>query len=418
MDFCNRAYGFFHLPTLMIFINPFSQDKAVKDFFLDGPPLKKINSFIATHEREQSKDLLQRLSSLVHEQKHFHDILLTPYGNTLVRQSFKYAMAAFVLFSNRNWKPESSVPLPLQAGYILEPDALERASKIRKEAMNLRRSARLTLEALATLAQLQFLWTMYGEEAALAVQEDFAPYTEYSGILKEFIDLGNNLSFISDHFGALIHQILLIGLGTPEPSSIANSHDEFFKAVCEKIRNLPINRAEQLLKAAIKQAWVVVEENMQITETDNDKFLAALEKVMAWAPPEVAEAVVKAFDDFRLKSRAFRSEFLRDKEAYLHLDRYSNGDATFVEPLVYLYSNNDKLSLFYEPLDVDKPDIVANAIYNIPDRNVTYYSHRVQPSAYTLGGISMERPCWVDFCTICRRFYCALRRNKLVSPAV
>jgi hypothetical protein len=395
MDLCNKVYGFIHLPSLIVFVNPFSPHKSVKDFMLNEISLDNVESLVNTLPREEGVDLLHRLSSLFHERKHFHDLLITPFGNRLVRLGFKYALAAALTLSDRNWEPDSEVELPLGPGTTKDARVLERAQKFQQEFISAFHSARLTLEASATLAQLQFIWTVYGANSAYAAYDDFAGSQDYSKVLHSFNETGKKLSFGSEWYSVFAHQLLLISLGSDEPLGNHDSHDAFLTDIFRRAEAFPPREAQRRLAEAVKRGWEVVESNMEIADKDNERFLEELERLRSKYPSAIYEGVLPALRDFCSKSRVARSNFLDNRDDYFSLRKYVLNDPIKVGPLVYMYSDEDELSLSKEPLSLDTEDIVATAKYEVGEDGPVY-SYRLQPGELS-SEVPLDKYAWVNF---------------------
>jgi hypothetical protein len=389
------VYGFIHLPSLIVFVNPFSSYKSVRDFMLSDISLDNVDSLVNTLPREEGVDLLHRLSSLFHERKHFHDLLITPFGNHLVRLGFKYAIAAALTLSARDWELDSEVELPLRPGTIKDERVLEKARRYQEEFVCAFHSARLTLEASATLAQLQFVWTVYGETSTYVAYEDFARSQDYSKVLHSFNETGKKLSFSTEWLSVFAHQLLLIALGRDEPLGDHDTHDAFLTDIFRRAEAFPPREAQRRVAEAVKRGWEVVESNMEIADRDNERFLEELEGIGSKNPSAIFESALPALRDFCSKSRVARSNFLDTMDDYFNLQKYVLNDPIKVGPLVYMYSDEDELSLFKEPLGLDTEDLVANAKYEIGEGS-TVYSHRLQPGEVS-SEVPLDKYAWVNF---------------------
>ncbi|MGH8566398.1 MAG: hypothetical protein ACREXW_20940 [Gammaproteobacteria bacterium] len=213
-------------------------------------------------------------------------------------------------------------------------------------------------------------------------------------MLDGFTAIGRKLSFKADWFAAIIHQLLLTSLGAYSLDNL-ESPDAFLRTVLEQIEDLPEVEAEYRLKEAVKKGWAVVEANMQITERDNDKFVERLGNKVAqyYSSSIVMDAVIGAVSDFVSKSRIARAEFLNNRDTYFNLYSYATIESYLVDPLVYFYSDLDSSSLSTKPLNLNADDLVAQLEYP----GGVYYSHRLQPSRFTMDGISMDRKVWINF---------------------
>src|SRR6185312_2964746 len=112
-DLCDRHYGFLHLPSLFVFVNPYSPYQSVQEFLFHSP-LENLGEYLESMPREEAMDLVQRATSLEHESKHFHDILLTPYGNSLFRAFFHHALKCRQLVALARISPDTELALPIE----------------------------------------------------------------------------------------------------------------------------------------------------------------------------------------------------------------------------------------------------------------------------------------------------------------
>src|ERR1041384_4052264 len=182
MDLCSRDYGFFHTPGLSVFLNPWSRFPMVTDELVHGRGAT-IDDFRSEHGDEATRDLLCRGSPIWHETKHFPDVLFTPFRPHLLRLAFKAVFAALLLLSDRSWRRTKTL-LPLLPNDVESPELIDRVKKYVKDFQEAQNSARRILEASATLAQLQFLWTHHGGEYKSMVEQHIGEAPEYS----EFLD--------------------------------------------------------------------------------------------------------------------------------------------------------------------------------------------------------------------------------------
>jgi hypothetical protein len=396
MDLCNKTYGFIHLPSLIVFVNPFSPHVSVRDKLLGGSVLDDVDNFVKGLTDSERVDFIQRFSSIFHERKHFHDLLITPLGNSLVRLGFKYALTSAIVFIDRGWDPQAEIEIPLRPESTKTAGLVARAKQVQQQFTESFHSARLLLEASATYAQLQFIWTNFGEDAALAAYADFWTVSDYSKVLDGFVRVRNKLSadFNDPWFATASHQLLLVGLGSDGAPAGHSSHDGFIADVLEKIQSFSPAKAKDRLQEGLKRGWDVVEANMAITDKDNEVFLESLEKMSA-SFEAVNESVVESFRDFCVKSKMARKDLLDNPDEFFSLERYVTNDPIRVGPLIYFYSDDDDFSLFPAPLDLETEDMVAQAQYKTSEDKFLY-SHRLQPSRFE-PRVELDKKAWVNF---------------------
>lgn len=396
MDLCDRQYGFMHLPSLMIFVDPYSRFEAVRKFFEEQrsspDDFERVRSSLGP---EAEQDFVQRFTSLHHEIKHFHDLLLTPFGNAVIRSFFKYAMAASVLLRDGAWESGTYVDLPLRPGSTKTLELVDRVRKKEDECVQLIRSARLTLEALASLAQRQLVWTQFGSAAQEVLRTDLLNDPTYNALLDVLIPVLRPL--VSDEeLPTMLHRILLIGLGSSEGAPDAFPH-ALVQAVEKPGSRLTVDR----LHEGIAKAWTVMTNNMKETDEINDKFLEDIRRYVTLGSPDLAEVVKKAVADFCSKSRLLRAQFLEDPDSYVSLLKYTDSVVKFVWPLVYYYSVDDELSLSTESLDLGPVDLSAQVVFKKPGSNIQYHSHRLRPVIWQARAVTLDRSAWVEFAQLC-----------------
>lgn len=396
MDLCSKTYGFIHLPSLIVFVNPFSPHESITDKLLGGSVLQDVDNFVKGVTDGERLDFIQRFSSMFHERKHFHDLLITPMGNSLVRLGFKYALTCAMVFIDRGWDPEAEVAIPLGPETTKTAGLVARAKQVQQQFTESFHSARLIFEASATYAQLQFIWTNFGEDAALATHADFWKVSDYSKVLDGFVRVRNKLAsgFNDSWFAAASHQLLLVGLGHDEPPRGHNSHDGFIADVLEKVQSFLPPEAKGRLQEALKRGWEVVESNMAISDRNNEMFLEWLEKRSS-SFAAVNQSVIDSFRDFCIKSKMARQDLLDNPEDFFSLERYVTRDPIRVGPLIYFYSDEDELSLSPDPLDLETEDLVAQTQHKISE-DKSIYSHRLQPSRFA-PRVELDKKAWINF---------------------
>ena len=386
MELCDKEYGFLHLPSLIVFTDPYSRYDVVREFLREGKSspedLERIRPRLSS---EAERDLIQRFTSLHHEIKHFHDLLLTPYGNRLIRSCFRYALKASLLLADGGWNPGADVDLPLKSRSTRTAEAVDRVYESRNECAKLIQVARLTLEAAAALAQRQLAWTQFGHRAFSALDADLSTDPTYSVLLDTLGPLLQRFVPIED-LAITLHRILIMSLGGGE------APDAFPRLLAQKLETATPDKFQQ----AIRAAWAVVEKNMADLDETNETFLTSVKQVH-FDSPVIAEASCAAVADFCVKSRLLRSEFFRDQDSYLSLQKYNDSVMHFVAPLMYWYSVNDAYSLSTESLDLEAEDLASQVIFAKPGSPVQYYSHRLRPFEVKMHGATMDRMTWVRF---------------------
>ena len=176
MDLCHRNYAFLSVPSLAIFLNPWSGYREVTEAIRDGSIT--ADDFYAKHGAAATKDLLSRITSHTHELKHFHDILFTPYGNRLFLLAIKAIVGSMAILVDGSWR-KSKVLVPLRETDLQTPVMLRKTLNYIDEFKRALAGARMVMEASATLAQQQFVWTMFGKDHKDLLEEHMDPVPEY-----------------------------------------------------------------------------------------------------------------------------------------------------------------------------------------------------------------------------------------------
>lgn len=275
MDLCDRDYGFLHLPSCFVFLNPWSADPTVTDF-IQRHLWQPDRVARAARLREPSlTEVVNRVGSLVHERKHFHDLLLTPYGNRLVRTSFEYALSLFWVFDALPWARGQRIDLPLQSGDV--PAASREFEEVlaqREQLRTLLKSGHMVLEATAALTQRQFTWTCFGSRAHALVELDLARHPVYSAILRAFEVIGYGLGNPTE-WGLIVHLLLLAVLGRGVPSAGHRSHTSQCIDLLDKLsKRTPFILST--LVPVIEAAWKGAESNMEVEDEANQALLRRL----------------------------------------------------------------------------------------------------------------------------------------------
>ena len=394
MDLCNQSYGFLHLPSLFVFLNPYSRVPSIRQFFVEGIHIERVPAFVRTLPESDAKDLLQMLTCYVNERKHFHDLLITPYGNGLARSAFRAAMVTTALFSDRKREPPLDAGLPLGASFLRTPTLLELARRTYQECVALLERGVLTLEASASLAQQQFGWQHVGREAVEILQ---TRDPRYSAVLAALSKLGERVAEDVPGFGTILHKLLLIALGRV-PSDGQQHPDEVLAEAVLQFATVPEKALKDRLAKAVEEGWKVVRQNMRISDEDNERFLIDIGRLMtkAGAASEITESVRCAFADFTAKARRARDEILGNEQAFLRLDGYANFEGALVEPCLYHFSVMDEASLSEEPLTLGEGELAAQHVYELRNGK-RLYSHRVNRAEMGLERGTMDNRAWVDF---------------------
>jgi hypothetical protein len=396
MDLCNKAYGFLHLPSLFILLNPYARSAGARRFFLDGMPFDRLAKVLASLPPAEAVELLHALTCYVHERKHFHDLLVTPYGNAIVRHAFRAAMVTATLWADRV-ADSGAMALPIGASSLKTPVLIERGLRIYQECTAVFEGAIRTLEASAVLAQRQFAWSHFGADAVDRLDDDLEREPKYSGVLSRFWRLAERLDPQVPEIGVALHRLLVISLGgAPAPPD--GSPDARLDTVLSRLAALPDATLRSRLGAALDAGWRVTVDNMRFADIANDEFYDRIGTAMRRDNDDgaLAALVRAAFDEFRRCAREARREVLADERVYLRLNHYADFEGDLVEPCLYHYSVADGDALSDEPVDLSEGEYAAQHVIELADGR-TLYSPRVTRADVSLGKRTMDRRTWADF---------------------
>jgi len=395
MDLCSRNYGFFYVPGLMVFLNPWSPFRAVTESYL-GESDQNPKEFRALHGKDATLDLMSRVSTTFHERKHFHDVLFTPYGHHLFRQAFMASLAGMALFQEKSWR-KPSVYIPLNLEDLNDSEVLRRARQQISKFQQTLASARYLLEASATLCQLQALWTHHGAEDKDSIEAHIAEAPEYSELLDRLECLGKELFTHGDIFPQLVHRLILLGLSSSEPLFGCETHDEGFEHLLGLVESSNPYGLKNRLQNCVEKAWQGIKADIAMSQKKDHETLRIIEN---WAKPNdyVTMCVLEAFRDFVDQSHAFQKLALEDSNAYLDLAAYCEPYNDRIQPLCYYYSCDDSLSLRKEPLDLSRdPELISQKVFKNPHESRELYSYRLFPVPLMDETRTFSRETWVEF---------------------
>jgi hypothetical protein len=336
-DFCDKHYGFMHLPSLFVFINPYSPYDSVQQFLFKGS-LDEVDSYVKSLPLQEATDLAQRVTSLVHESKHFHDLLMTPYGNFMFRRFFSHALKCRSLLQTANLQTGVELELPLDSNSVSSPDMVHRMFASLERCSTAIASARETFEASATMAQMQHAWTYYGPTVRDRLELDFAQTTEYS-----LVRTGLTVMLVDDPesaivFSPLVHELLIHAMCTPNP-------DKFLYEMLIGLVKLPFQERQDRLQRAMEQGRQGLLKQLSNVTSENQEYIDELRPAIHEFHADVADEALGAYEDFAANSAELRSRVLEEPSTYWNMERYVRGESWNVSPIVCFYSADDRFSL-------------------------------------------------------------------------
>jgi hypothetical protein len=196
-------YGFIDPGSLVAFINPFSPNPAITRALTGQSAFVRGRELLAQLTNEDDhRDLVVRLSSLIHERQHFHDLLLSPFGGRVFRAHLAVRLESTRLYVQLLADAETTeVRIPLAADSGLAASDLERVYGWQKTTHELLEHGRQTLEANAVLSQRLFVWDQLGAAALQALDDALSESLVYGATYQELDRLAA---------GALRHDVPIV----------------------------------------------------------------------------------------------------------------------------------------------------------------------------------------------------------------
>lgn len=337
------SYGFVHLPSLLVFIRPqpstfFAAARDAIDILSQTGDFDSAAIEVGKLKSEELQEATLRLTSLSHEIRHFHDLLLTPYGNQLVRDAFWYSMLTFGALTEirqiHGEKNNIKLPLPI------DPSALpiygKRLLKMRSAFHERAKKGLSLLEANAIHTQIQQAKIDLGDDAAIAVSKALhSMKKQYSETLNPLWNMQEKLNISDDDFAPIVHGLTLNCLLDPNPMPI----EQLTVPIYQKARGLTGHVAAQLILSAVFDVIEKVVSRAMITSNhENEKFLGVLDKAVH---DELLKEIVKStFAEFTQAAANIKRQFLNNPMLLLDSQIYlGEGANELAFPFVYMISN-------------------------------------------------------------------------------
>lgn len=371
MELCNRTFGFFDVATLIVLVNPFSADPAVRRLVLELDADTVIPDDI---QGEARVDLMHRLTTYFHERKHFHDMLLTPEGNRIVRLHILYAALCMSIYTRRQWR-KGTVELPLRAPDVAAED-LELIMKMRGRVHAALQRSRSACELSALLAQIQTVWQFFGEDATAALLADFRDATGYGPLAAHLSGWDVPESARADVNRAFHQVVLAVGLGS---TAIEEDSAAQLSEVMSRLREVVArgSRGVAQVVAAGDAAWRTMFDNLEEAAAENELFIADIQRRLDGWPEAIQQMYAVITHEFAAEAAALQESVAAEPDAYLRSDRYVS-ELRFAAPRLYYYSDDPATSLFTEPLNVDEHLLASYEVFDEPRGK--RYAYRLFPA--------------------------------------
>jgi hypothetical protein len=287
MDLCDRNYAFFHMPTLAVFENPYSPFLKVGEILRSDPErvlLLTRAELEATLNAEETLEFVQRLTSRFHEVKHYHDIALTRFGNSMFRKWLSYGVTAASLAALHAPDTEHSLPLRKED---LPGSHWDRIIRMRGDCTSLVDSARLTLETSAVLLQRRLTLTISDHLHDL-LSRDFANQTVYGTFPAAFARIAAVADDATPELGVAIHRLLIATLCISDPADGGDPPDAFLVKMLSGLLQSPKAELQRRFIAPLDAQWPQLEKSMDAADDDNAAAIEMLEarvEANAWNGP-------------------------------------------------------------------------------------------------------------------------------------
>ncbi len=390
MELCNRSYGFFDIPSLFVFVNPFSPRAAVRRAMDES-----VEEVLPALDAEERADLLQRFATFLHEHRHFHDVISTPFGNRLFRVYLAYAVLCASVFTRRRWNgPQLAVPLRPPD---VAPDDLAVVEAKRQQILGLLEVARPAFELSAMMVQVQAAWSLLGAEAANVTIEDLLANSKDRDLLEGAILWNEEAGYRDRLLRAVAKTVLGVGLGWADAP--AESTGQMLRRALHRLQEIasPVTgTAVTRIELAAEGAWRELLINLDSADEANKRLVANVEEKLADWPNGVTETLVSVAQGFADEARRCHAIAREEPERLVDGGEYLRRAKELPQPRLYYFSDDDKLCAFDEPLPLDRLPLAWQTEYTL-ENGTKKYCHRLFPAEW-LGEPSREIPGgWEDY---------------------
>jgi len=382
LELCNRSYGFFDIPSLAVFINPFSHLPQVPTQ-LTAP----IEEALAALDAEGSADLLQRFATLLHERRHFHDVLATPFGNRIFRSYLAYAVLCSSVFMRRGWTTEQ-ISVPLRPPDV-SPEDLAVVEEKQRQVLGQLEIGRPAFELSAMLVQVQAAWSLLSADAAQGMIDDLLGHSHERELVEAALLWNQDASVFRDRLHrAITKTTVAIGFGSTGAPDISTGTT--LKHLLHRIHEIATPATEaavRQIEAAAEAAWRQLLINLDEADAANDRLVQDVEKQLVVWPKEAAAAVVSVARGFADEARRCHAIARDEPERLIDAKVYLERGMELPQPRCYFFCDNDAQCVSDEPLDLDRPSLAWQSEYTLED-GVKKYCHRLFP------GNPLPPPAW------------------------
>lgn len=343
MDFCSKRYGLLHVPSLAVVLNVEAQSERVGHALKaavspDGNP-----TAVAELSDRERTELAHRLTTEVHERRHFHDILLTPLGNLLF--AFSLARSAAILLASQGLEQNRGRDVFLPLG----PDAAGVRSELLEKVRALERdyaaacdSAKYSFEASATIMQLEAARRDLGDEVYDKLYKDFAKDPRYGTAVKAvWLFSGRVPRADRARLVTLMNRLILLTL-SDNLKDRADPHDTVLATLLSRLLDAKPREILPALELVASKTWSAIEANLNLY---GDYFAVSiqpvLERVLRLFPNPDGKIVAvyrQVLSEFKGVGDEMRAKVIARPDSYVSYEQYSNTE--WCEPFVYSYPHS------------------------------------------------------------------------------
>jgi len=341
-------YGFVHLPSLIVYVYPHSPFPTVRSALLESwignhAPLMEL---LELGPEDQAIDAYMRATVVSHERRHFMDLLLTPYGNSLFRLSCAYALSTsgLLIGLTRGDIDAKVVTLPIDESTGADTQLIDLVRTRREQFEIALRVGSVTMESSASFTQ------------ELGAMQTYGPETIYThmkwliALLNGTSEQGQNVGRVHSNLHRALRQgqhgldvmalrevaptlqrLFMIALTDEHPdralvSILSRVSKEGFKIDKLSLVGEALDKMENPMSQAFAHA-----------DDRNAQFLNYLQSMstLHLFGSDLREMVLEVVDDFCNQARRVRSQYRDDPFAFTDPIRFDGMDEGLVEPFMY-----------------------------------------------------------------------------------
>jgi hypothetical protein len=348
LDLCSTHYGFLQLPSLVVFVNIHSQYPEVHEILTSGTPLSDMIRASAELPSDQRRDMAHRVTTWIHERRHFHDVLLTPVGNALFFGELSRVATLVALLPTLRHFQGSILRLPITTDTEGLGEYVQAYELFATPYSRIVESARQALEASAVAAQLTFAIRHIGDDGLVRLVADFFSDPRYGDPLSRFGQLAYgepNQRSLTVSYSKLLLLIL-----SSHPYGRQTSHDDTLRKLLDASGDARLKgKRASALKGVVADTWNIVTRDIALSAGRNEACLDGLAKVLSMkgASPALSDVFRGVAAEFISAAADMRKRVIEDPDEYCDMARYLKAKwpqpiaATFVSGGGYQFVDAD-----------------------------------------------------------------------------